>query len=247
VRTVQGAVEEALARLLDRPGPPGPRIDLAGRTDTGVHAAAQEIAFEAAAPWTAAQLHRALSAILPSDVALTRLRNATPDFHPRFDAQARRYEYVVDRASHGNPFLRNRVWPRPCELDVERLGAMARHLPGERSFEGFAKAGQPERGTRCAVEAARWISGPGSLLRFEIAADRFLHHMVRYLVGTMVEIAMNRRPAADLASMLKAEIPSRAVFPAPPRGLYLTGVRYPDGWNRDPGIPWLPEPPRDPD
>lgn len=236
VRTVQGDVEAALSRLLDRPV----RIDLAGRTDTGVHATAQEIAFDAPRRRSPDDLLRGARALLPEEIAVTRLRLAPEGFHPRFDASARRYEYLVAAGElAGSPFLRERAWGIPDPLDGDRLAAAASAVVGQRSFGGFAKSGQPERGTRCHVQRAEWMPGPGPYLRFEVIADRFLHHMVRYLVGTMVEVALDRRPADDIAALLAGETPTRAVFPAPPEGLYLTGVRYGDDWNAPAGIGWV--------
>jgi len=240
VRTVQGELEAALSRLLDRPA----RVDLAGRTDTGVHALGQEIAFGTPDRWTEPELGRALSAVLPKDIAVGEPVATHDDFHPRFDAELRRYEYVVAPGSAGEtPFLRDRAWRLKLEGryaisggfgDLERLATL---IPGTRDFSGFAKAGQPERGTRCAVETATWSENAG-LYTFEIRANRYLHHMVRYLVGTMIEIAADRRPERDLEVMLAAKTPSRPVHPAPPGGLYLSGVRYGDEWNRPAGIPW---------
>ncbi len=236
VRTVQGTLEEALSRLLDR----STRVELAGRTDAGVHAAAQEIAFDTPPGRAAADVARGLGALLPEDLGTLGVREARDDFHPRFDATGRRYEYLLAPGlAADSPFLRDRCWRVPGALDPASLAALAGRLAGERAFDGFAKAGQPERGTRCRVEEAAWRAGPGPLLRFTIVADRFLHHMVRYLVGTQVEIARGRRPADDLDRMLEGETPSRPVYPAPPGGLYLTGVRYEEGWNRPAGIPWL--------
>lgn len=236
VRTVQGELETALSALFDRPV----RIDLAGRTDTGVHALAQEIAFPAPPDRGAADVARGLAALTPPDLAAVAVREAAPGFHPRFDARLRRYEYLVATGDlAASPFLRDRVWGVRDDPDPGRLEALAASLPGERSFGGFAKAGQPERGTRCRVEAAAWRPAGGGLLAFEITADRFLHHMVRYLVGTMVGIATGRRPAGDLERALAEEEPSRPVYPAPPGGLYLTGVAYEEGWNRRAGLPWL--------
>ncbi len=236
VRTVQGEIERALSRFFDRPC----RIDLAGRTDAGVHALAQEIAFEAPAHRRLEDLARGLRALLPEDIGVSRLERASPGFHPRFDARRRRYEYVVATgALAGSPFLRDRAWRIRGDLAVERLAGMADALIGERSFEAFARSGQPERGTRCLVESAAWSRHGADIASFRIVADRFLHHMVRYLVGTMLEIARERRDPGDLAAMLAGAQPTRAAFPAPPQGLYLTGVEYEGGWNRPAGIPGL--------
>ena len=236
VRTVQREVEEALSTLFDR----RTRIDLAGRTDAGVHATAQEIAFGAPRRWDPGALVRALGAVLPDDIGVRRVREATADFHPRFAAEARRYRYVIAEGRSGRPFLRDRCWSPGWPLDPDALARLAAAIPGERSFARFARAGQPERGTRCRVRSATWRFDPPSFASFQIVADRFLHHMVRYLVGTAVEIAAERRPFEDFERLLSGEEGSRAVFPAPPGGLYLTGVRYAGEWNADPGLPWLP-------
>lgn len=240
VRTVQGELEGALSRLLDRET----RVDFAGRTDAGVHAVGQEIAFAVPRGRIGADLRRGISALVPDDVSVGEPRAAPDDFHPRFGADRRRYEYVVAPGEAGRtPFLRNRAWRlepdggHELEGGTDRLRDLAARIPGERDFSGFAKAGQPERGTRCDVESATWREDLHGRLRFEIIADRFLHHMVRYVVGTLVEIASGRRSESDLDRILDGTPPERPVFPAPPGGLYLSGVRYPDGWNRGPGLP----------
>ena len=238
VRTVQGEIERALSKLLDQPM----RIELAGRTDTGVHGAAQEIAFDAPTPWEAEELSRALTAVLPGDIALRGLGGAADGFHPRFDAEARRYQYVVAVGERHRPLLRDRCWAVDREVDPAMLDSLAPLIEGERSFRAFAKAGQSGRGTRCRVERARWVPGQTPFVIFQVVADRFLHHMVRYLVGTSIEIATGRRPFEDFGLLLQDGAASRPVFPAPPGGLYLTGVRYGGGWNRPAGIPWIPEP-----
>ena len=235
VRTVQREVEEALSRFFDRPT----RIDLAGRTDAGVHATAQEIAFGAPRAWSPEEAARALGATLPDDIAVRNVQAAASGFHPRFDAKARRYRYAVMEGGR-RPFLRQRCWSPRWPLDLDALAELAAAIPGERSFERFARSGQPERGTRCRVRSATWLFDSPPFFFFEIVADRFLHHMVRYLVGTSVEIAAGRRPELDFEHLLAGEAGTRAVFPAPPEGLYLTGVRYEDRWNADVGIPWLP-------
>lgn len=242
VRTVQGTVEGALAELLPEPV----RIDAAGRTDRGVHATGQEIAFAAPDDWRPDEMRRALNAVLPPDVWLERCGEAPVEFHPRFDARGRRYLYLLavgpDAAS---PMRRGRVWQLAREPDADLLRAAAELLPGERSFEAFAKSGQPDRGTRCRIETARWRRTVLGDLAFTVVADRFLHHMVRYLVHTLVEIGLGRRDPDALGRLLGSggaaggTEGARPPAPAPPEGLYLTGVRYPDGWNRPGAVPGL--------
>lgn len=235
-RTVQGSIEQSLASLLERPV----RIAAAGRTDTGVHAVGQEIAFPAPARWSPPEMLRAFNAVADRDVWAERARLASSDFHPRFSATGRRYEYYV-AASGGSlsPVRAGRVWRLARELDVEALQRSAASLTGERSFAALSKSGQPERGTRCTVEEAEWTVTPLGDLRFTVVADRFLHHMVRYLVAVMVDVATGRRGPGELGDLLEEAGTPRPPEPAPPEGLYLTGVRYPDGWNRAPGVPGL--------
>lgn len=236
-RTVQEALEGALSRVLDAPT----RVDAAGRTDAGVHAAGQEIAFDAPARWTPSDLRRAVNAVASDEVWLEQVREAAEGFHPRFHATGRRYEYLVGTAEDAaSPLRAGRLWPLAREVDEEALAAAAERIPGERSFEAFAKSGQPERGTRCRVEEATWARTAAGDLSFRVVADRFLHHMVRYLVRTLIEVGRGRREVAELEALLAGSAEARPPAPAPPSGLYLTGVRYPEGWNRPAGVPGLP-------
>ncbi len=235
-RTVQSVVEAALGRLLDAPA----RIDAAGRTDAGVHATGQEIAFDAPVRRAPEELHRGLNALTPDDVWFEQVKRAPDGFHPRFDASGRRYEYVIATAPEAaSPLRGRRVWVVGAPVDEAELARLAGLVPGVRSFGSFAKAGQPERGTQCRVEESVWERNAAGDLVFRIVGDRFLHHMVRYLVGTLVEVATGRREAAEFESLL-AEREARPPAPAPPWGLYLTGVRYGEEWNRPRGIPGLP-------
>lgn len=237
-RTVQGVLETQLARLFDRPV----RVIGAGRTDTGVHAVGQEVAFEAPPSWTATGLEQALAGVLPMDVAVHRPRLASPDFHPRFQATGRRYEYYLGAAG---PLRAARVWTPPSAPDADRLAEATALLPGRRSFEALSRSGQPDLGTVCAVERAEWTRTALGDLRFTIVADRFLHRMVRYLVATLVDVARERRTLDEWRSLLERG-EGRPPEPAPARALYLTGVRYRDGWNRRAGVPGLwPLEPRD--
>lgn len=227
-RTVQGDVEACLERLLGE----AVRIDAAGRTDTGVHAVAQEIAFGAPRRWTANDLRGALNAILPADIWVEAVRDAAPDFHPRFQATGRRYEYLVGISPDAvSPLWSRRLWAVGQPLDLELLASMSSQLIGVHDFTRLSKSGQSERGTECRVERAEWSNGAEGRLRFAIVADRFLHHMVRYIVGTLVETALGRRQGGEMESLLSGEGEVRPPIPAPPYGLYLTGVRYDGEWN----------------
>lgn len=232
-RTVQGVLEQQLGRLFDRPV----RVIGAGRTDTGVHAVGQEIAFDVPATWNAARLERALAGVLPEDVAIRRPRPASADFHPRFQATGRRYEYYLGPGP-ARPIRATRVWTPRSPPDADRLARAAALLPGRRSYEALSRAGQPGLGTVCAVEKAGWTRTALGDLRFTIVADRFLHRMVRYIVATLVDVARGRRTFEEWRDLLERGV-GRPPEPAPARALYLTGVRYRDGWNREDGVPGL--------
>lgn len=234
VRTVQGELQATLERLTGAHR----TVTAAGRTDRGVHATGQVVAVALPPRWSAATLLRALNARLPGDIWVAEAHAAPPAFHPRYDATAREYGYRLGLASRSrSPFHRPWCWPlahltgdttsTTADLDVEVLHAAAALLPGEKSFAAFARAGQEHRGDRCTVTEARWV--PWALgMEFTILANRFLHHMVRYLVGTMVDIARGRRPLDDMRAMLEGNADRLVTSPpAPAAGLFLRRVSYP--------------------
>lgn len=225
VRTVQGELDAALSRLADRPV----TTIAAGRTDAGVHATGQVVSFEMAPPWTSEAVRKSLNAILPADLWVAAAAEAPAAFHARYSAIARGYIYRVGTGSAArSPFRRRWCWPVAGSLDRDVLERGAAMIPGEHSFQSFAKAGQPERGYRCRVHHARWRSWGREGMEFRIVADRFLHHMVRYLVGTMVDAARRRRPVEDVAALLDQAGPGALEMsaPAPAAGLFLVRVYY---------------------
>lgn len=222
-RTAQGEVEAALERLTGRRS----AVTAAGRTDRGVHATGQVVSALLPARWTSADLHRAMNAVLPPDLWVASVDPAEPDFHARYDAIARGYVYRVGTvAAARSPFLRRWCWPVREPLDGELLNEAAARFVGDRSFRAFAKAGQPERGDRCTVRRACWRPWGRVGLTFVVVANRFLHHMVRYMVGTMVDVARGRRPAGDIDALLDGAPGLETSPPAPPQGLFLARVYY---------------------
>lgn len=224
-RTVQGELESTLSRLAN-----SPRVAVgSGRTDTGVHATGQVVSVDMPARWDERTLRKALNATLPDDIWIESVEHAPKGFHPRFDAVARTYRYDVgtDPLS-GSPFHRRWCWAIGVPLDRDALDRLARKLPGTRSFRPFSKSGQPERGYECTVTRAAWTAWDLGL-RFEITANRYLHHMVRYLVGTMVHIGIGKRSAEHFDALLKGDPDLLTSPPAPPEGLFLTLVEYPSG------------------
>jgi tRNA pseudouridine38-40 synthase len=224
-RTVQGELESVLARLCGGPTP----VVGAGRTDAGVHARGQAAGVRVAEKWTPASLRRAVNALLPDDVWVAAAFAMVPTFHARYDATARRYAYHVglDDAAR-SPFRRPREWAYRHPVDRALLDAAALHLLGEHAFRAFAVKGTAPADDhhRCIVTDARWSERAGGLT-FEVEANRFLHHMVRFLVGTMLDVGSGRRPLADVPRLLAAPDNTAVSAPAPPHALYLEAVRYP--------------------
>jgi tRNA pseudouridine38-40 synthase len=224
-RTVQGELEAALARLLQRPC----RVRSAGRTDRGVHALGQVATVDVPPRWDAATLRRALNAVLPEDLWVAAADEVPPSFHPRFDAIARSYRYRIGTVEEAHsPLVRFWCWPLARSLDLARLRSLAADLLGEHDFSSLARpAPDDPHDHRCVVVQADWCPWPPYGVELRITANRFLHHMVRYLVGTAVAIALGQRRTEDWEALLRATPGLVTSPPAPAQGLILTRVYYP--------------------
>ena len=225
LRTVQGVLEEALERLS------GSQVAAlgSGRTDAGVHARGQSVGVRVPQRWAPRELRRALNAVLPRDVWVAAAAEMRPEFHARYSAVSRRYAYRVGLdADAESPFRRQREFAFRHPLDVDALDGAAALITGQRQFVAFAVRGTapPDDDHRCHVLSARWERRRGGLT-FRITANRFLHHMVRFLVGTMLDVGSGRRPAGDMLDLLQATDNADVSPPAPPHGLYLECVEYP--------------------
>jgi tRNA pseudouridine38-40 synthase len=202
-RTIQGVVEEVLAQLCSEPI----AARGSGRTDAGVHARGQAVGVRVPDRWDARKLRRALNALLPVDVWVARADEMRAEFHARYSAVSRRYSYYVGTDEEARSPFRTRYEMAAAQpLDRGVLDAAAAQLAGEHTFRAFAVQGTAPAHDdhRCNVIEARWADRAGGLV-FEIEANRFLHHMVRFLVGTMLDIAGGRRPLTDLAALLDAD------------------------------------------
>jgi tRNA pseudouridine38-40 synthase len=225
--TVQGAVETVLERLFER------HVTLvgAGRTDAGVHARGQSAHVRVPETWNASKLRRALNSLLPTDVWIAQAHNVTDQFHARFSATSRRYTYQLGTEDESaSPFRRRYEWRVPWTLhDEASLPRVAATLLGEHQFFGFAVRGTaPDTDNhRCTVIHAEW-KRDGGRLSFTIEANRFLHHMVRFLVGSMIDVAAGRRDEVSFAQLLRASDNLAVSPPAPSHGLFLERVTYPE-------------------
>ena len=220
-RTVEGVLAEALATILRTQ----PDLSVAGRTDTGVHARGQVVSFSVEEEVEAWRLLRSLNGVLPADVAVRHVEEAAEGFDARRDAVARIYRYrVLARATPG-PFERDRAlwWPHP--LSEDSLHECASHLVGTRDFTAFTPTQTEHVRFERDVMHAEWRSS-GEVLDFWIEADTFMRHMVRVLVGTMLEVGTGRRDVTSFARLLEGAPRSQAGPTAEPHGLFLERVRY---------------------
>ncbi len=216
LRTVEGTVREGLARVFAR----WSDLSVAGRTDTGVHALGQVASIEAEGGPPPERAAEALNAELPDDVAVGGVEQVASDFDARRSAEARSYRYRIYRRRSPSPFEAHRSWWYPRPLDEGRLAESAELLLGEHDFRAFTPRETKHRVFVRTVESAVWHRR-GDALEFEITADSFLRHMIRTLVGTMVE-----QSPEDLGALLEGRDRAEAGTTAPPWGLYLIGVRY---------------------
>ena len=237
---MQGELEQVFALLVNAPVV----VTGAGRTDRGVHACGQAAHVKVPERWTAERVRRAVNALLPDDIWVAAAYEMDERFHARYSAVSRAYSYYIGVDEGGDsPFRRHYEWRVPWALDRAALNEAAQMIVGEYCFRGFAVQGTaPERDDhRCIVKTAAWRSRGGQRegergtrgdsetgFVFTIEANRFLHQMVRFLVGTMVDVAADRRTMASLVELLHADNNTEVSPPAPPHGLFLDRVIYPE-------------------
>jgi tRNA pseudouridine38-40 synthase len=220
-RTVQGELERAVSELH------GTRVavELAGRTDSGVHALGMVAAYDAQTRLRAETVCRALNARLPRDVRVLRCEEAAQGFDPRFDAKSKRYRYRLWVAEEAHPLVRRTVWHIRPPLEAERMREACRMLEGERDFGAFRSTGS---GSGSAVRTLTLVRlrQSGRLWRLEFEGKGFLRHQVRAMVGTLVEVGRGRMDLSEFAAALGSGRRELAGPTAPARGLVLVRVRY---------------------
>ena len=226
VRTVAGVLEAALQGLLREPV----RVAGAGRTDAGVHATGQVVSFSTRVRFPFERLARALDSLLPGDVTARECTIVGNDFSARFSARERTYVYAILNRREPSALLRRRAYHVWTPLDVEAMIRAAARFVGEHDFRAFCAA-PPRCGVTLRTVRRLAVRRHDDAVRIEIAADGFLHRMVRAIVGTLVECGRGRCDPATIDDRLCVQPPARKERVAPAHGLYLASVRYDDGYD----------------
>jgi tRNA pseudouridine38-40 synthase len=224
-RTVQGALEEALAKLLGSV----PRLSVAGRTDTGVHAVGQVVSFEAEED--PERVQRAVNRMLGPEVLVRKAARAPQGFDARWSATAREYRYRIRTGAVPDPFTSRYEWHRPGEYGLVRMRRAARLLEGEHDFASFCRAAAGQESTVRTLNRLA-VRRQGEALEVRARAGSFLHQMVRSLVGTLAAVGEGRMEPETMTEVLEARSREAAGPVAPPHGLTLVRVFYGDSASR---------------
>lgn len=222
--SIQGLLEDALGELDGR----GVRVTGAGRTDAGVHALGQVAGFPLERSIAPDALARALNARLPHAVRVMSAEEAPAEFNARFDVRTKTYRYRIWNGEAISPFERRYAWHLAGELDVDRMAAAARLVEGKHDFAAFQASGSSTKTTERVVISSHLERRRSDAPRivYEISGEGFLRHMVRNIVGTLVEIGRRRRNVEWMADVLASRDRSKAGPTAPPEGLFLVRVVY---------------------
>lgn len=231
-RTIQETLCNAIARITGE----SVALTAAGRTDAGVHALGQVAAFRTSTRLTAETLHRAVNAVLPDDIRVVKAADVPEAFHPRYHALSKRYFYLIWNETEAPPFVRGFVWRVPCVLD---RGAMRECLPslvGTHDFSALRARGCGAKTSTRTIQSLDLDGADhlsfmtatlrGAFLKVTVEADGFLRHMVRNIVGTLVEVGRGRIEPGAVEHILDAGNRSLAGPTAPAQGLFLQSVRY---------------------
>jgi tRNA pseudouridine38-40 synthase len=220
-RSVQGALEQALATILGH----AVRVEAAGRTDAGVHALGQVVAFSTSREADLRTLQRGVNALCGPGIVVREAAPAAAMFDPRRDARRRTYEYAIDNRPYASPFRRRTAWHVHRPLDRSAMAAAAALLVGEHDFRSFQAADCDADNPVRRVFTSE-IESAGDDVAYRIAATAFLRHMVRNVVGTLVEVGRGERSVDGFARLIDARDRRVAGPTAPAHGLCLVRVDY---------------------
>ena len=220
--SIQGLIMDALHKLINCEIP---LIVGAGRTDSGVHAINFIAHFESY-DIDIEKTHYKLNRFLPHDIVIHQIKNIEDDFHARYSALSRTYEYWV--STQKDPFLIDRSYLFTKKISIDLMNQGASILIGTQDFSAFSKSKQTNN--ICTISSAYWFQSKNMLI-FSIEADRFLYNMVRCIVGTLIELGVGKINLTEFKSIIKSKNRSRSGFSVPASGLYLLNIKYPKKFN----------------
>lgn len=222
--TIQGTLQNVLGEIEGRPV----HVDGSGRTDAGVHALAQTAAFSIENPIPLANLKKAINRLLPPEIRVLSVEEREAGFHPRYDARSKTYEYRIFRGEVCAPFERRYVYHRPYPLDAGRITDAASVFEGEHDFSAFAASDirDLEGGSKVRTVFSSIARAEGDRLTYRVRGSGFLKHMVRNLVGTLLECGKGNLTAEQIRALLEPGCNVKAGPTAPARGLFLVEVEY---------------------
>ena len=218
-RTVQGVLQSSLKQLLRE----SPTVHASGRTDAGVHALGQVANFKTKTKLPLAAIQNGVNSYLPADVRVLSVEEAGEEFHSRYDAVKRTYRYVIAKKTLA--VGRQYSWFCKYKLDLIKIHSASEFLIGKHSFEAFAKLNEEEKHYLCNVESVRWQESEEDF-SFTISANRFLHHMIRIIVGTMIDVGRGKLLPGDIKDILASGDRKRAGSVVSANGLFLVRVDY---------------------
>jgi len=231
VRTVQGELERVLSYACKE------EITINGtsRTDAGVHALGQRATFTMTSGLPVEKLPKVVNNLLcggmhslhpVGDVRITAAEEVAEDFHARFDSKGKKYRYIIRNAAEADIFRRNYCYQVALPLDIEAMNEAARYIVGTHDFKCFQAAGGEEKETTVRTIYSLTVQRDGENVILEVAGDGFLYNMVRIITGTLVEVGLGKKQAAELAAIIESKDRRKAGHTAPAEGLYLVEVYY---------------------
>ncbi|MBI4902898.1 MAG: tRNA pseudouridine(38-40) synthase TruA [Acidobacteria bacterium] len=223
--TIQGTLETVLGEIEKA----GVHVEGSGRTDAGVHALAQVAACSLANPIPVDNLRKAMNRLLPADIRIISVEEGADDFHPRFQAKAKTYEYRIWRDEVCPPFQRRYVYHFPYRINEDAFFAAAPLYAGTHDFTAFAAADEKDelRASKVRTVYSSEMLRQGAMLIYRVRGSGFLKHMVRNLTGTMIDMSRGNMSLDELRALLQPGAQRKACHSAPARGLFLVSVEYP--------------------
>ena len=219
-RTIQGEIQKAIAKVFKSKSQI--MIYGAGRTDSGVHSTGQIAHFDIDTKRNLDTIKKSINSKLDDDCKILMVKRVNDDFHARFDAKSR--EYVYQCYPGESLLFKNQSWYTK-DLNIAKLNFLASFFKGDHDFSSYSKFNPQIKNSVCRIYCCKWIKKRGMII-FKVKSNRFLHHMIRYLVGTMVNILTYNKPHIELLHLLNNPKKKVRLYKAPPQGLILTRVNY---------------------